>query len=172
MDDKANLPWSVPVSIEAIPETGGHYEIAADEPTRAAIAAWAGLQSLPEFGAAFDLVPRGAGARLTGMVKGRVGQSCVVTLEPVENRLEEPVDLLFVPTGTAGHAQGASGPEEAREPLVGGTIDLGAVATEFLVLGLDPYPRKPGVVFQPPVPAEAGSRPFDVLAALKKDQKR
>lgn len=169
--DKANIPWSVPVSIEAIPETGGHYEIVADEPTRAAIAAWAGLRSLPEFGAAFDLMPRGAGARLTGTVKGRVGQTCVVTLEPVENQLEEAVDLSFVPQGAAGRTAVAE-PEEAREPLVGGTIDLGAVATEFLVLGLDPYPRKPGVVFQPPAPAEAGPRPFDVLAALKKDQKR
>ena len=26
-------------------------------------------------------------------------------------------------------------------------IDLGALAAEFLALGLDPYPRKPGVAF-------------------------
>ena len=31
-----------------------------------------------------------------------------------------------------------------RKSLVGGTVDLGAIATEFLILGLDPYPRKTG----------------------------
>ena len=30
------------------------------------------------------------------------------------------------------------------EPLIDGKVDLGALATEFLILGLDPYPRKPG----------------------------
>ena len=34
--------------------------------------------------------------------------------------------------------------DDSPEPLVGGAVDLGAVATEFLVLGIDPYPRKPG----------------------------
>jgi hypothetical protein len=55
------------------------------------------------------------------------------------------------------------------EPLVAGSIDLGAVATEFLLLGLNPYPRKPGVEFQPPPDASSDEGPFAALAALKKD---
>ena len=51
----------------------------------------------------------------------------------------------------------------------GGVIDLGAVATEFLILGIDPYPRKPGAVFAAPpaAPGEAAEHPFAALAALK-----
>ena len=40
--------------------------------------------------------------------------------------------------------------EDAPDPIVDGKIDLGALAAEFLALGLDPYPRKPGVAFAPP----------------------
>ncbi len=32
-------------------------------------------------------------------------------------------------------------------------IDLGRVATDALYLAVDPYPRKPGVVFEPVVEA-------------------
>ncbi len=37
------------------------------------------------------------------------------------------------------------------DPIVNGRIDLGQLAAEFLALGLDPYPRKPGVEFAPVV---------------------
>jgi hypothetical protein len=47
-------------------------------------------------------------------------------------------------------------------------VDLGAIASEFLILGIDPYPRKPGVVFEPNLEREAGASPFAALAALKK----
>ena len=53
---------------------------------------------------------------------------------------------------------------------VDGTIDLGAIATEFLILGIDPYPRKPGIVFDAPRTGEASGHPFAALAALKKGQ--
>ena len=46
------------------------------------------------------------------------------------------------------------------EPLIGGVVDLGAIATEFLILGLDPYPRKPGVVFEPPQDLKPDGGPF------------
>ena len=50
-----------------------------------------------------------------------------------------------------------------------GAVDLGAVATEFLLLGIDPYPRKPGAVFERPAAGRPGGHPFAALAALKKD---
>jgi hypothetical protein len=49
-------------------------------------------------------------------------------------------------------------------------VDLGALATEFLILGLDPYPRKAGAVFQPPARAQPDESPFAALAKLKKGQ--
>ncbi|MGZ3360151.1 MAG: YceD family protein, partial [Xanthobacteraceae bacterium] len=58
--------------------------------------------------------------------------------------------------------------EDAPEPLVGGMIDLGAIATEFLILGLDPYPRKPDAVFEAPPGGDEAAHPFAALAELKK----
>jgi hypothetical protein len=57
---------------------------------------------------------------------------------------------------------------EPPEPLENGIVDLGAVATEFLILGIDPYPRKPGAEFTPAKTRQEGEHPFAALAALKK----
>ena len=56
----------------------------------------------------------------------------------------------------------------AARALRDGVVDLGAVATEFLLLGIDPYPRKPGAVFDAPPAGDPSSHPFAALAALKK----
>ena len=60
------------------------------------------------------------------------------------------------------------GLDRQTEPLVDGKIDLGALAIEFLILGLDPYPRKPGAIFQPPADAQPDEGPFAALGVLKK----
>jgi hypothetical protein len=96
----------------------------------------------------------------------------VVTLEPVANEVAEDVDLLFAPRTSVAESGGAAirpeGSEYEMEPLIGGVVDLGALATESLILGLDPYPRKPGAVFQSPEETAAGDGPFSALAALQK----
>jgi len=49
-------------------------------------------------------------------------------------------------------------------------VDLGALAIEFLVLGIDPYPRKAGAQFEAPAEAnDPTDHPFAVLGVLKKD---
>jgi uncharacterized metal-binding protein YceD (DUF177 family) len=169
---KTTSPWSVPVAVENIPETGLHIEIEAPAEARAVLAALAGLRELPQLTAVFDLTRQGEGVHVAGRVGARVGQTCVVTLEPIENRLEEALDLRFAPvaepSATDSEAKGAKAHDEPPEPLVGGMVDLGAVATEFLLLGIDPYPRKADAQFTPPAGSDSGAHPFAALAALKK----
>jgi hypothetical protein len=45
---------------------------------------------------------------------------------------------------------------------------LGAIATEFLLLGIDPYPRKAGAEFSPQKSEDGSAKPFAALEALKK----
>jgi hypothetical protein len=102
-----------------------------------------------------------------------VTQNCVVTLDPVESEIDEAVDLVFAPPAVAAVEDGAAihevDAEDPPEALRDGTVDLGALATEFLILGIDPYPRKPGAVFEAPAQADDPvSHPFAALAALKK----
>jgi uncharacterized metal-binding protein YceD (DUF177 family) len=169
-------PWRVPVSLHDVPEAGRHFDLAADEATRSAIAKAAGLRALPRLEASFDVTRRGTGGlHLVGQVSATVGQDCVVTLEPVENEVAEAVDLIFSPATTAA-AEGSRKrvlevtPEDAPEVelLVNDTIDLGAIATEFLLLGVDPYPRKAEAVFEAPSSQEEVEHPFSALASLRK----
>ena len=173
-DSPAPAPWRVPVAVEDVAESGEHIDLVADAETRAAVARVAGLRELPRLQATFDVSRYGAGdLRVEGRVSATVGQSCVVTLEPLVNEVDEEVNLLFVPQTAAIHEAGEGAAANANagdaEPLIGGLIDLGALATEFLILGLDPYPRKPGTVFEPPQQATPDQSPFAALAALKQD---
>ena len=82
---------------------------------------------------------------------------------------------MFAPAARAeptrrGAASSRSTPDDGPEPLIGGAVDLGAIATEFLILGIDPYPRKPDAVFEAPRPETTSVKPFAALAALKKGQ--
>lgn len=171
----ADCPWSVPVAVHDVPETGRRFELAADEHSRSGIAKLAGLRDLPRLEGTFDVTRHAAGLHVVGRVSACVGQTCVVTLEPIENEIAEDVDLTFVADAgkerrTAAEVDLAT--DDGPERIVGGTVDLGAVATEFLVLGIDPYPRKPEAVFEPP-PADDGSgKPFAALAAIKQERGR
>jgi hypothetical protein len=166
-------PWSLTVALDEIPETGRRIELVADADTRTAVASLAGVSGVPRLQADFDLARHGRDAlRVVGSVSATVEQACVVTLEPVLNEVEEPIDLLFVAQpehGAAKDEEGSSASDAAEppEPLVRGAVDLGAVATEFLLLGIDPYPRKSDAVFATPPAGDAGSRPFAALAALR-----
>lgn len=166
----AAMPWQVPVAADDIDEDGRHFALAADAAVRAAVARLAGLRELPRFEASFDVNRRGdGGLHVTGAVSATAGQNCVVTLEPLLNEISERVDLVFLPPQPAVEPEAEGGSAGAKwngpEPLIGGAVDLGAVAIEFLILGLDPYPRKPGAAFQPPPIAEPEEGPFAALGS-------
>ncbi|HWN51387.1 MAG TPA: DUF177 domain-containing protein [Xanthobacteraceae bacterium] len=162
-------PWHVPVRLEDVPETGLHLDLVADLHVRADLAALAGVRDVPRLEAAVDLARRGSGLRITGRVSATVGQTCVVTLESMENLVDEPIDVIFAlsPTGDLADQSAAFEADEPPEVLSDGAADVGAIVTEFLLLGIDRYPRKPGVTFEPPVEESTGSNPFAVLAKLK-----
>jgi Large ribosomal RNA subunit accumulation protein YceD len=167
-------PWSVPVRRADVPETGRHLDLAPDAAVRAAIARLAGVVAVPQLTASFDVTLRGRGGlRVQGLVSATVTQTCVVTVEPIDNAIEEPVDLVFMPESARGDPIGGAASEievpaeDEPELLIDDMVDLGVIATEFLVLGVDPYPRKAGAVFDAPAAPDDPARPFAALAALK-----
>ena len=162
--------WRVPVRLDEVPESGREVHLVADESVRAAAARAAGVIAISRLEAVFDLARRGRdGLQVRGSVSATVRQSCVVTLEPIENEVDEAVDVLFASQASLPGTQTeiVAGAPEPPEPLVDGVADLGAIAIEFLMLGIDPYPRKPGAVFQAPAAADTAASPFAALGALK-----
>ena len=178
--DRAD-PWRVPIAVAQIPDTGLHRDIQADQAVRDALAELAGLREILSASASLDVTPaRGGRFHVTGRVKARVGQTCVVTLDPIENDIDEEVDVIFAPPDQipvlADLVDEALESDEAipdpPEPIENGIIDLGRVATDALYLGVNPYPRKPDAVFEPLVEApDPEDHPFAALKALQVDAK-
>jgi uncharacterized metal-binding protein YceD (DUF177 family) len=172
-------PWSVPVSVAQIPETGMHLDIQADRAQRAAMAEVAGLREILSASAALDVTPKSGGrVHVAGYVRARVGQTCVVTLDPIENDIDEAIDLVFAPPEQIPQladlvdeaAKSEAEIPDPPEPIDNGVIDLGRLATDALLLGIDPYPRRPDAVFEPPVVADdPEDHPFAALKALQLD---
>lgn len=177
--------WSRPVAVAQIPEGGMHLEIEADAAQRDAMAKAAKLRAIVNASASFDIKrAAGDGYHVTGTVRATVGQECVVTLDPIENSIVEDVDVTFeasreteatvrAKTAAKSSAQPDHSDEEGDqpdppEPIENGQIDLGRLAQDFLFLGVDPYPRKPGVTFDvPETPPDPEDHPFAALKALK-----
>jgi hypothetical protein len=167
----AENPWSVLIRLAEIPDAGKRVTLEADAATRAALGKPAGVDAIERLTARFDLTPHGRDSlQVTGQVTATVRQTCVVSLEPVMNEIDEAVDVSFAPPAEVAQADEDTAPgelSEGPEPLVNGTVDLGALAAEFLILGVDPHPRKPGAAFVAPA-AKDSAHPFAGLAALAK----
>ena len=169
-----NNPFARPVRVESIPREGLEQTIEASQAERAALAKRDGLPAIGRLAAEFSLRRVGRGMiRVRGEVHAAATQTCVVSLEPFDVTLDEPVDVRFAapagesvggraPPTTAAESY-AVGDEEAPDPIIDGKIDLGALAAEFMILALDPYPRKPGVEFAPPAAKDARDSPMAKL---------
>jgi len=148
-----------------------------DAAQRAAIAAWTGLAGLEALTVRVLLVSLGEGHyRYEGSLAANVVQQCVVTLEPVRNTIARDFQRRYRVVGRTRAPKGAAMPAaddgedgEAPEEVRGRKLDLAAPVVEELSLGIDPYPRAEGAVFE--ASGEPGTRadnPFAVLKSLKK----
>ena len=165
--------FSRPVKVDALPRDGLNQTIEATPVERAAIAKQNGLVEIASLKATFELQRAGRGVRVLGSVHAEVTQTCVVSLEPFPATIQESIDVRFFrpraeKPGRRVEAEAlALGVEDAPDLIIDGKIDLGALAAEFMALGLDPYPRKPGTVFTPPTADEAPESPFVALNQIR-----
>ena len=120
------------------------------------------------------------GVKVIGAVHAEVTQACVVTLDPVRQVIDEDIEEIFVPEGSALARIPANdageiivdpdGPD-LPEPFTGDEIDVGAFVAEMAAMALDPYPRRPDVQFDGHVERDLADEkkpsPFAVLKNLK-----
>ncbi len=160
----SEIEFSRLVRVEPLPRDGLVETIEATPEERVALAKLNGLPDIARLTARFRIAKWKRGVRVEGEVSARVTQTCVVSLEPFEVDVDEPVEARFLPRDAKRPAPESVGdpvldPDEPDE-IVDGGIDLGALAAEFLTLALDPYPRKPGSAFAPPVAPGDDGTPF------------
>lgn len=127
--------------------------IVATPAEREALAGRLELQALDQLDVELRLkrVRGGQVIRVSGRIAAEVVQTCVVTLNPVRNRIDESFVSYFAPAHMVRQdvVELDIDPEAEEEPeaLQDGGIDVGELATQYLSLALDPYPRCPDVEF-------------------------
>jgi uncharacterized metal-binding protein YceD (DUF177 family) len=157
---------------------GDAVQFGADADQRAAIAGWSGVTSVERFDIKVDLRKTGTDRfALDYVLAADLVQACVVTLEPVPAHIDHKFtrELHFagnirrkLPAEAESEVVLDSGLDEGPEEIESLHYDLAAPVLEEFIMALEPYPRCPGVEFQPPAdgmpPRES---PFAALKSLK-----
>jgi hypothetical protein len=175
-------PVSFKVSVTRLPQKGLPVVIEADARQREALAETHSLLSVEKFRSELLVTQwKRNGVKVSGHVQADVTQECVMTLDPLQARIDETVEGLFLPEdsklGRLGFEGGgeihldAEGPD-SPETFAGDTIDVGALAEEFFGLGIDPYPRKPGAELTRDGDGEPASEPEGPLQEKLRQLKR
>jgi uncharacterized metal-binding protein YceD (DUF177 family) len=166
------------IRVDSLPKEGQTVTIEASAAEREALAAFLNLPSIEALGASLTLMHSASRVWVTGAVHGELTQICVVSLEAFPATIDEEIDVLFAPRAEGEAARRATTEpqtfsmtdEGEPDPIVDGKIDLAALAAEFFALGLDPYPRKPGVSFESPEQPERTVSPFSALASREHEK--
>ena len=136
------------------------FEIVPTPEERAALATELGIPGVRKLRFEGRLVPDGQRDwRLRATLGATVVQDCVVTLEPVTSRIDEPVERRYLADLPEVEAGEAEVPEEDLEALPQ-SLDLGEVMLEALALALPPYPRAEGVELGEVVVTDRGAEPL------------
>jgi len=152
---------------------------------RAALAKRFELVSIDSLTAELTIIAASNGeVTVRGPMHAQIVQSCVTTLEPVPEMVEDEVKVLFSPH--VSEEDMPSNPDDLEdlsedelmalldqpEPLVDGKIDVGEVVSQFLAVAMNPYPRKDGAELPEAALIEEEAdeerpNPFAKLAGLK-----
>lgn len=187
--DKAE--WSYIIEVDKIGGEAKTLTFKASEQERIDLARRMNLLSI-EAAQASVTVQRVSGGiiHVLGFVRSDLTQICVVSLGPVPAHVEDEFEGWYGDKDQALSFARARNEREARkghtelelleeavdpEPIVNGKIDIGELATQYLCLALDPYPRAEGVTSQYIVPdgakdaegAELRKNPFEALKDWK-----
>ena len=161
-------PLSRLIDVRRIPPRGQEVQLVATAEECAALAKDFGLPAIQSLSGTYQLKTSAKGINVTGLVKASLTQICVMTLEPFDSIIEEEVEVDFAESsGMPAEPPTDINEYDPPDEIVNGQIDLGALTAEFLALGLDPYPRKPGIDFSYQDPADEKDSPFAALGKLK-----
>jgi uncharacterized metal-binding protein YceD (DUF177 family) len=172
------LPYSQPIAVATL-RGENRLVLEPNAEIRQRIARFAGLHAVNRFRAELVLTLRNDGQVIArGHLDADVEPICVLSLEPFADQVSEPIEATFAPpdiieklaeriTAEDDGMGDEAGSPDLPDPIVNGAVDAAALAVEFLILGLDPYPRKPGVAFDSPADDAGTLSPFAALKALK-----
>ncbi len=129
-------------------------DVAATPAEMAALAVRFGVNGITNLTARVALTPFASGNKLA--LKARfaadIAQTCVVTLEPLTNRIDGEFFAEFVERAfkdKPDEIEFGIDDDDPPEPIVDGRIEFGELIAQNLGLLIDPFPRAPGAHFEP-----------------------
>lgn len=142
---RAEMPGpEMPRLVEAgkVPQHGLRLTVEATPKEREVLAARFGINEVRSLKADVEIRPMASGFELTGKMTAEVVQACVISSHPVEQTVEETLQLRFSPDVEISEEELelAEGDLDVL-PLEGDAMDVGEAIAETLALALDPYPR-------------------------------
>jgi hypothetical protein len=171
----AGFPISHLYELGRLPQAGDEVVIAPSADDLARIAHWAGVERVGALKAKIGLRKISPTRyAFDAELEADIVQSCVVTLDPIHSHIARAFtrDLFLSPA--ARHmpkevvVDVAPLDEDGREEIGSLRYDLAVPVLEELALAIDPYPRAPGVAFEPPQDgADSPEHPFAALKGLK-----
>ncbi len=153
---KPRTEFRRPLPVHDLPVAGRPFGIEAGPDERVALARRFGIHAVNRLQAVGVVRPEANGrrVRLDGHLSAEVVQTCVVTLEPITVVIDVALERLYGYDVMQDFEDGAGEvfldltDDLPAEPLTEDILDVGAASAEQLALELDPYPRKPGAVFE------------------------
>jgi hypothetical protein len=166
-------PWSVRLRLHEVQRAAPDMRLEADAAQRAAIARQLDLVELRRFAADVQVRPWLDGAEVSARWEADIVQTCGVSLDAFDTPLSGRFVVRAVPEDSPAATSAESevtldlDAEDPPDVLESDMLDLGAYLVEHLALEIDPFPRKPGVEFEPR-PEEKPASPFVILQQLRR----
>lgn len=183
---KRDEPLELWIQPSRIPQSGQEINLAPDKEELEIIADEAGVDAVLEFSCIISLLPwRRTGLKIKGVLSCVVRQTCVATLEPLENPVNDTFERYFLSEARKGRdepeiidGEMVLDPERDDFPdmVSGDRLNLWEIAIEQMVLTVDIFPRASNVE---PIDVMTGSEdvveeattPFSHLKTLISEKK-
>ncbi|MDB5541808.1 MAG: hypothetical protein JWQ89_3535 [Devosia sp.] len=139
------------IRLDSMPITGRDLTLSVEPDERLAIADQLRITAVEKLEATLRAVRFKGGMRVTGRLVATTVQPSVVSLDPVTQEIDEPIERVFLPGGGKDFAAAADAEifvdlegEDVPDHFEGNEADLTDLIIETLALAIDPYPRLPG----------------------------
>ncbi len=164
------------VRVDKLPAGGRRLKVTAQKKRLAEIARYLKVAAVKHLSADLLVTSFKGGIRVSGKLAAGIVQPCVVTLDPVVQAIDEPLERVFL-FGPDINANAAAGSEnfidlsaqEIPEPFAGDELDLSATVFEVIGLAIELYPRLPGAKISAELARDNREElsPFAVLRSKK-----
>lgn len=162
------------VSLQKLEKADGPFSITATDQERDVLCKRLGVLAIDSFQVSYTAKWRQSLSidhDVQGHIIADVTQACIMTGQPIMVHVDEIFAFRVAHPDQEAVLEEELDAFEDIEFSDTGDIDLGEIATQYLILALDPYIKAPGVSEEDHgmMVQEKSDNPFSVLSQLKKD---